>query len=267
MAPVGKRVLALTLALASSVVLILWVNQAGERRTALVFCDVGQGDGAYLRINNRFDVLVDAGPNDAILGCLGKHMPFYDRTIELVIVSHCHQDHIGGLAALTSHYRLRQVILTTSTCNDRSPTWTKTAAPLHQHQVKIITLAPPRRLRVLDAVFDLLYDADSLICLYSQKQQRVLFTGDADAAGLDKLLVEPSFLSRLPITILKVPHHGSKTALNRKLYLLAHPAVAVISVGAKNSYGHPAPDVLAVLKALKINIKRTDEDGEVVFKF
>jgi competence protein ComEC len=68
------------------------------------------------------------------------------------------------------------------------------------------------------------------------------------------------------ITFIKVPHHGSKNGLTKKFLSLINPAIAVISVGKNNAYGHPAKEVLEMLKAQKVKIKRTDEEGNIVFK-
>ena len=66
----------------------------------IVFCDVGQGDAIYIRTPKAFDILVDGGPDDSILSCLSNHMPFWDRKIDLVILTHPHADHLNGLIPL-----------------------------------------------------------------------------------------------------------------------------------------------------------------------
>ena len=76
-------------------------------RTQVVFCDVGQGDGAYIRTENNIDIVIDAGKSKNILTCLGKYMPFYDRKIELVILTHPELDHYGGLIDVFKNYKRR----------------------------------------------------------------------------------------------------------------------------------------------------------------
>ncbi len=100
--------------------IIVWLVMAGSillfavcmytyifnTQSVVVFCNVGQGDAAYLRINNKVDVLIDSGPDSRVLDCLGKYMPFYDKTIELAFLSHPHFDHYGGFLSLAGRYHI-----------------------------------------------------------------------------------------------------------------------------------------------------------------
>ena len=71
-----------------------------DQKLHVVFCDVGQGDAAYIRGPNNMDMLIDGGPNDKVLNCLGRHMPFYDRTIDVIMLSHAQKDHLQGLLSV-----------------------------------------------------------------------------------------------------------------------------------------------------------------------
>ncbi len=263
--PISRRVFIITLLLSIVVIAVNLYQQTADQRSTLVFCNVGQGDGTYLRVNNQIDVLIDAGPDQKILNCLGKHMPFYDRTIEMVIISHPHKDHVGGLDPVMRRYQIKQVVFAKNTLSSRSQIWKKILTTLQEKRIKGLVLQPPRQIKIANAVFDFFSATDSLVFLYSQNQFRVLFTGDISGVELGNLY-RSSHLSRFPIDIIKIPHHGSKTGLNKTFYSLAHPTIAVISVGEKNAYGHPSPVLLELLKALKINIKRTDVNGDIMFK-
>lgn len=83
-----------------------------DDRLHVVFCDVGQGDAAYIRAPNNMDMLIDGGPNDKVLNCLGRHMPFYDRTIDVVMLSHAQKDHLQGLISVLERYEVKNVITT-----------------------------------------------------------------------------------------------------------------------------------------------------------
>lgn len=110
--PLDKKILILTAFFAFLIVCVSFVFPLFDGRTKIVFCDVGQGDAAYIRIKNQFDILIDAGPDRSVLDCLGKYMPFYDRKIELIITSHPQKDHIGGLLYVLDRYQVGEIFLT-----------------------------------------------------------------------------------------------------------------------------------------------------------
>ncbi len=242
--PVAKKDLAKCLLLSLFILSVIFFRQYFGRRTTIAFCDVGQGDAAYIRIKNRIDIIVDTGPNNKILSCLGRYMPFYDRKIELAIISHGQKDHIGGLKEIQNRYRVEKIL---------SPKSASQGDALQILSDKISILWPPKNKAAADE------NSDSLIFLLQEDRFKVLFTGDAPAGVLNKLSVRN-------IDILKIPHHGSRNGLSRSFLELAHPRLAVISVGAKNTYGHPAKEVIDALQALKIKIKRTDKEGDIVLK-
>lgn len=97
----------LALALLSILIAVVLFLQAHTTITTVVFCDVGQGDGIYVRTERGTDILIDAGPTNSILNCLGKYMPFYDHTIEYVILSHAHLDHYGGFEEIANRYTIK----------------------------------------------------------------------------------------------------------------------------------------------------------------
>src|SRR3990170_7356807 len=110
--PFSKLTVVLSIFLSLIVVTFIFISDSNNSKTTLVFCDVGQGDGAYIRVKNQTDILVDAGPNRKILDCLGKYMPFYDRSIELAILSHPQSDHFGGLLYILDRYDIKKIWLT-----------------------------------------------------------------------------------------------------------------------------------------------------------
>src|SRR3990167_9026319 len=84
--------------------LLLVFFQLPDHKLHIYYCDVGQGDGIYIRMPNQADVLIDGGPDGKILACLGKYMPFYDRTIYLVLLTHPQKDHLQGLIDVLKRY-------------------------------------------------------------------------------------------------------------------------------------------------------------------
>ena len=242
-----------------------------DERTKIVFCDVGQGDAAYIRINNRIDVLIDAGPDRSVLSCLGKYMPFWDRKIELAFLSHPNRDHYNGYFFISDRYKIDKFITVNSPIV--SKTYKKLLKKMSEKNIPVLfkysgdkiilemgesRFAPTILFFWPPKNFTSNNDNDfSSIIMYNS----VLFTGDASPFVLGRL----SHDTIGKINILKIPHHGSKNGLTKKFLDLADPSIAVISVGENNSYGHPSKEVLDMFEAKNIDIRRTDVEGDIVF--
>ncbi len=275
---------------------------SSDKQTKIVFCDVGQGDASYIRVRNRVDVLIDAGPDRKVLSCLGKHMPFWDRQIEIAFISHPQKDHFGGFLFLLDRYQIEKILM--PPIDNPSQSFKKLKEKIVDKKSKIYFPKAGTKITILNnnkiefywptekfitnhlisspvktranfqnvlgsSTFD--NNNFSLIFLFEENNSphdkfRVLFTGDATSQVLDELVSNKKHNDFPATDILKVPHHGSKNGLTKNFLHLANPRVAVISVGKNNSYGHPAKKVLEMLKAQGIKIKRTDEEGDVVFK-
>src|SRR3989344_462858 len=118
--PFSKLTIFLSLLFSSLIIFFIFFTSYLSSKTTIVFCDVGQGDGAYIRLKNRIDILVDAGPGRKILECLGKYMPFYDRTIELAILSHPQKDHFAGFLSILDRYDIEKFWLSQVYSSSRS---------------------------------------------------------------------------------------------------------------------------------------------------
>ncbi len=238
----------------------------------VVFCDVGQGDAIYLRTAHGEDILVDGGPNDKVLACLGNHMPFYDRTVELVILSHPQADHLNGLISVLERYSVNYFI--SSGMGSQTQGYQQLVALLASKKVSRKTEASGEKITLDGLVIKTLWPSEeeenilgastaesavnelSLVLELSYGQFNALLTGDA---GMD---IQNRISQIGPIDVLKVPHHGSKTALLSSFLKEIKPQLAVISVG-KNSYGHPTQETLNQLSGIGAKILRTDKDGEI----
>jgi competence protein ComEC len=270
--PVNKKAVVLSIIFSFFVCLIIFFNNYFDERTKIVFCNVGQGDGAYIRIRNKIDVIIDAGPDKSILSCLGKYMPFWDRKIEIAFLSHPNNDHYNGYFFIADRYKIDKFITVNTYDLIVSESYKKLLKKLSDKNIPLLFGVSGDKISVAGDDFTIYWppkgfnsanDNDfSQILLFQQNDFRVLFTGDASPFVLGKL----SHGAIGKIDILKVPHHGSKNGLIKKFLDLADPLVAVISVGKNNSYGHPHRQILDMLKAKNVKIRRTDEEGDIIFQ-
>lgn len=259
----------------------------------IVFCDVGQGDAAYVRFPDGRDMLVDGGPNDKVLGCLGRHMPFWDRHINLVLMTHPQKDHMQGLIAVVSRFNVDYFVR--SDVDNTTEGYRQLVDVIKRRTLNEKFVTAGESVRVGTAALSILWPSMEQIAVFKRHSLAVsqesvlrssvlgattpsnlndgsvvfwlrygsfdaLFTGDADVR------VEGNYidtqLANDTVEVLKVPHHGSKTGMTDAFLDWLDPKLAVISVG-NNSYGHPAEDTLAKLASRGIPVRRTDQDRDI----
>lgn len=238
--------------------------------SAVHFIDVGQGDCALI-VSGEDAVLIDAGITAA-----GERVTQYLQKagvshLTAAIATHAHEDHIGGMAAVLRAFPTETLYLSGQTANTRSFEAMLDAAEQMRTRVQIPVpgqvlefgedasmtfLAPP-----VGSVYENLNDS-SVISLFSQNGQRVLFTGDAETLAETELLASHPDLA---CDVLKLAHHGSNTSSTDAFLDAAHPAIAVISCGKFNEYGHPHPETVSKLNARGIEIHCTAEQGTYIY--
>jgi len=267
--------------------LVLWwavfsFPKQGELK--LVFCDVGQGD-AVLLSRGKTQILIDGGPDRKVLACLGRNLPFWDKTIEVVILTHGEKDHLGGLIDVLESYRVLYFVIDNLAVD--SNYFREFRRLVFESQAEVIEPQVGQTLKVADLSFEVLWPSRakasedkpsfwqsdrvlgasdftkkpnerSLVLEFKFKQAKALFTGDISS----KIEQEINFSGA---EILKIPHHGSKYSTGDHLLGKVGPKLAVICVG-KNSFGHPTEEVLAKLKSRGIKVWRTDTDGELILR-
>lgn len=242
------------------------------------FLDVGQGDAILVR-HGRMQILIDGGPDRGVLAKAGRLMPFFDRTIEHVVLTHPHADHVAGLSAVLENYHVRTVW--TNGDETDSPVFAAfkealrrsgaAASVVHAGEhaclggICLSVVWPPPAaaaragLSANDASLVLLIDRDGGEDFGDGGRSAALLMGDASAPAEASLLETGTPLSS---AVLKVGHHGSRQASSAAFLAAVSPEQAVIEVG-RNSFGHPSSAVLGRLKRFGIEAWRTDLDGDI----
>ena len=247
--------------------------EAQRGRLLLHVFDVGQGDAIFIRAPNGNQVLIDGGPDTTVLTKLGQTLPWWDRSIDLLLLTHPHADHLDGLLEVLERYAVGRVV--ESGVNHSIPEyqiWHDAIAARHipvamARNGVVIHLGAETSIKVLAPLGSFLdasprnIHAASVVGELAFASSTVLFMADAEAA-LERELIRRGEIR--PVDVLKVGHHGSKTSTSEALLGASRPRLAVISVGRKNRYGHPTQEVLDRLERFGIQTYRTDQDGDVV---
>ncbi len=273
--PVVKWLLPLVLVLA--VITPLALTGTPDDRLHVSFLDVGQGDAILIQTPEHYDILIDGGSDSQeLLSELGKRMPFWDNTIDLVVLSHPQADHLTGLIEVLKRYDVKQVLYPDTAVD--SLLYQRWLELINERDIKStvarsgqqIVLESGITIDVLNPPEQLLEDTESdinnngIVLRLEMGDFSFLLVGDIQQEA------EIDMISRRGApgsTILKVAHHGSASSTSDFFLEIASPQIAVISVGQYNRFGHPTDEVITRLKELvgAENIYRTDEDGTVEF--
>ena len=268
-----RRALLIGLALVLGISSTAVVNATG-RETRLTVLDIGQGDSILLESRTGARMLVDGGPDpDRLLLELDARIPPWDRRIDIVLLTHPHEDHVAGLVGLLSRYTVGRVF--ESGMRGPGPGWAAWDVALRDGPPRSV-LATGAQVRLGEILLTVLWpdpgtvpleppetgtgiNNESIVLLGEANGRRFLLMGDAEEG------VDPMLLARgLPrVDVLKVAHHGSATATTQAFLDAVRPTVAIASVGIGNPYGHPAPSTMARIAASGARVLRTDRDGSV----
>jgi len=234
----------------------------------LDFLAIGQGDSILITIPGPYRILVDGGPDQNVLSELGEVMPFMDRTIDLVILTHPHADHVDGLVQVLRRYRVRAVLMTGMTYNDSS--YEAFLNEIQDQNIPFFIASASQDFEFGHATFDLLFpytslagtsmeniNNSSIVFRLEACGHSALFQGDAE------LEVEKSLLSHgidISAELIKAGHHGSRTASSLDFLEAVDPDLMVIQFGEENSFGHPHSETLETLEALDIAMQSTEKE-------
>lgn len=277
-----KRIIAIIIGLIT-LLFGFWYYRPDEK-LHLVFCDVGQGD-AILISRGKEQVLIDGGPNEEVLTCLSGHMPFWDRKIEMVVLTHADADHLTGLVSVIERYDVKQLVINSIVKDTKL--FLKWREEVIEAGIPVFNPKVGDVIKVGDFQLEVLWPEEryknDLVWERDIVAEKILgaagYSGDLNETSIVMELVFGNFDALLAgdigfdaesqigmvgddIEVLKIPHHGSKNSLSKGFLEKVDPELAVISVG-KNSFGHPSEEVLEKLRNLGIKVLRTDQNGEI----
>ncbi len=268
------KIILLTVMLALSG--IIWYAIFRESRKGILtvaFLDVGQGDSIYIESPTGNQVLIDGGPGKKVLRELSRVMPFYDKSIDLIVLSHPHLDHFSGLIDVLGRYNVGAVM---SSKNESETgefkTWKRAVSngarkKIEAQRGQIINIGGGAYLEILfpDRIIENAKPHDAMVVaklIYGGNS--FLLTGDMEK-NLENYLIQIDG-PKLKSKVLKVGHHGSKTSTSELFLGFVYPDLTVVSSGKGNMYGHPHNEVIERLKNFGANTWRTDQKGALIIK-
>jgi competence protein ComEC len=248
----------------------------GNGDLRLLVLDVGQGDSILLITPSGKQILIDGGRDNTALSRLGKAMPFFDRTIELLVLTHPDADHVTALPAVLARYRIERVLMT-GVAHD-SDIYRAFLEAVRDEGARVLLADPDLDVDMGDGVLlDVVWPRPGLLGRTTKKTNEtsivlralygghsILLTGDIEAEAEAGILASGEHIDS---DVLKVAHHGSRTSSMTGFLLATSPELAVISVAAKNPFGHPHPWVTRRLATLGIPVRTTAEEGTVCLVF
>ena len=263
----------------------VWYTKKAAAVFQVIFLDVGQGDGTLITFSTGEKLLVDCGPDRKVVAELGKVIPFYDRTIDYLLVTHFDLDHYGGCVDVLERYDVKHII-TNGITKPEDAYWQVWNVAREHERATTQVIEQAHRQVIGGQVFEFLSpdkhmvesirmgsnNASVVFRLFSPTGETFLFTGDIEAVVEDALVRRYCHDKELPgagckalrADILKVAHHGSDTS-SREIFLSAvMPKVAVISSGRHNRFGHPSLRTIRHLERIGAAILRTDELGAIL---
>lgn len=243
--------------------------------------DVGQGDAILIQTPDYHNVLVDAGPDSVVVERLGEQLGFFDKTIDIFILTHPHRDHYGGILDVMQKYEIKKVLLTGVASGN--PMYTAFLDTARVQGVELVFIQNHQDLQISPNVYlDILYPFQSRSLVGQDVRNKnntsivarlvrqtesgweplAMLTGDAETEEEWEILLAGQDVGS---DVLKVGHHGSKTATSDVFLAAVNSSTAVVSAGEGNKFEHPHSETMEKLSGL--DILQTMKEGTIVFNF
>lgn len=257
--------------MALAVLLAYCLSSLPDGKLHIFVLDIGQGDSILVNLPSGEHILIDGGPDEKLLSLLPQHIPFYDHTIDVMVLSHPHADHMNGLIEVLKRYKVKQVVLTGVTYGN--PAYKAFLEEVAKQNSKPIFVTTDHDFKIGTVILDMLYPSrplqgqefanlnnSSIVFRLIFGKNKFYFSGDLELEGEQKLVKSGYDLSA---DVLKAGHHGSRTSNSQSLLDLVQPDYAFISCGVDNTFKHPHPETIENLLERDVTIYRTDLDGTI----
>lgn len=235
---------------------------------SLVFLNIGQGDATLIQ-QESFQMLVDTGPDTSILSELPKYMPWNDRTIEVVVLTHSHDDHIQGLLNVLDSYNIGTIVYASQCFDSKDFEYVET-----NYNDILYDLNESWKLTYGDISASAIYplnigchqnvNEDSIVLDVKIKDTKILLMGDAGYEA-EEYLLENHLVEKADI--LKTGHHCSRSATSDMFLSEIFPSIAICSCGTDNTFGHPHSETIDIFKRYNVQHLVTYQEGNIVFTF
>lgn len=276
---VNKTILIILFLLLSTIFGAIFKSSDSIDGVQVYFLDVGQGDSILIQKDN-YQILIDGGPDDSVLPLLGEYLPNGDKKIETIILTHPHADHLIGINQVLDRYQVGTIygtgIIYTSDqylsflqkikdkkINFQIPKLEEKIMPFDFGEIEFLWPGQKYSGNSIDNL-----NNSSIVAKFCYYQNCAILTGDIERDEQDIML---DYYKNTPeifrAAIYKVPHHGSNTGVNEKMYEYITPKYSIFSVGKDNKYGHPHNAAIEMAQKFSSTILRTDQNGTIKFIF
>lgn len=253
-----------------SIFFIVVLKKTSIQRAEVVFLDVGQGDAILVQQDN-YQILIDGGPDDSLLYELPKYLPWFDKKIEKVILTHPHDDHLVGIMLLLKKYDVEEVFYSKVEYGNLGYKY------LEENYSQILkNVKAGDHFRYKDIYFSILYpfedrryqeenlNNESIVLLLHIQGYKLLLMGDAEQEVEEKLL---EFEIIKNVDILKAGHHCSRSSSSEEFLRFTQPEISICMCGKGNSFNHPHYETIEKFKSLNVQYFITFEEGNIRFRF
>lgn len=249
-----------------------FINENNRDYLTVIFLDVGQGDAIFIEAPNGKQVLIDGSESSVVVRKLSKALPFYDRSIDMIIATHFDSDHVGGFPDVFKRYDVG--IYGTSAMKGNNDIFLELERLSEKDKSDRIILGAGDdiildeelniHLSILWPLKDVEFEdsnSSSIVARLTYGETSFLFTGDAGQNEESKLLDMD-----IDSDVLKLGHHGSRYSSSREFISKVNPLYSIVSAGEGNKFGHPHEEVLDLLKENKTEVLMTSVLGSIIFK-
>lgn len=251
-----------------------WQTTANDGALLVHVLDVGQGSATLVETPDGTQILIDGGAGVSVLRALARELPWYDRSLDMIIASHPDTDHIGGLIDVLGRYQVDHVLWNGQRGDSAVAAAFQTAVE-EEVGAHVAVAGAAQRWRVGASTTIEIYapihrpqhittNAGSIVLRIVHGETSVLLPGDIPQA-VERYLVE-QYGTQLQSTILQLGHHGSDTSTAEQFLATVSPEVAIVSASADNPYGHPAAAVVARVQQYGIPLLQTADAGTITLR-